>query len=103
MKLSSVPKIDDGVAEFRATPGALLVDVRNPDEYSAGHIPGSLNIPLAVLPARYNELGSFDTPLFVHCLSGGRSAQAASYLKSVGYTHVKNIGGIKAYTGAVEK
>lgn len=95
--------INKGVEEFRATPGAVLLDVRNPEEYASGHIPGSISIPLAALPARYNELGALDTPLFVHCLSGGRSGQAVSFLKSVGFTNVKNIGGINAYKGKVEK
>ena len=96
------PKIDDGVAEFRATPNALLVDVRTAEEYAEGHIPGSINIPLAALPARCNELGAPDRPLFVHCLSGGRSGQAVAFLKREGFTNVKNIGGINAYTGKVE-
>lgn len=95
--------INKGVEEFRATSGAVLLDVRNPEEYASGHIPGSVSIPLAALPARYNELGATDTPLFVHCLSGGRSGQAVSFLKSVGFTNVKNIGGINAYKGKVEK
>ena len=95
--------INKGVEEFAATPGALLVDVRTPEEYAAGHIPGSRNIPLAALPARCNELGAPDTPLFVHCLSGGRSGQAVRFLKGEGFTNVKNIGGISAYTGKVEK
>ena len=96
------PKIDEGVAEFRATPNALLVDVRTPEEYAEGHIPGSVNIPLAALPARMDELGELDRPLFVHCLSGGRSGQAVMFLKREGFTNVKNIGGINAYTGKVE-
>ena len=96
------PKIDEGVAEFRATPNALLVDVRTPEEYAEGHIPGSVNIPLSVLPARMDELGDLDRPLFVHCLSGGRSGQAVMFLKREGFTNVKNIGGINAYTGKVE-
>ena len=94
--------INKGVDEFRATPGAILLDVRTSEEYKEGHIPGSISIPLAALPARYSELGAADTPLFVHCLSGGRSGQAVSFLKSVGYTNVKNIGGINAYRGKVE-
>ena len=94
--------INKGVEEFQSTPGARLVDVRTPEEYAAGHIPGSISIPLAALPARYHELGDPDTPLFVHCLSGGRSGQAVRFLKSVGYTNVKNIGGINAWRGKVE-
>ena len=95
--------INKGVAEFQTTAGAVLLDVRNPEEYASGHIPGSISIPLAALPARYNELGTPDTPLFVHCLSGGRSGQAVSFLKRAGFTNVKNIGGINAYKGKVEK
>lgn len=95
--------INKGVAEYQATPGALLVDVRTPDEYAAGHISGSINIPLASLPARCDALGGLDTPLFVHCLSGGRSGQAVSFLKRAGFTNVKNIGGINAWHGKVEK
>ena len=68
---TSAADINKGVEEFRATPGAILLDVRTSEEYKDGHIPGSLSIPLAALPARYSELGATDTPLFVHCLSGG--------------------------------
>ena len=99
---TSAADINKGVEEFQATPGAVLLDVRTPEEYAGGHIPGSISIPLAALPARYNELGALDTPLFVHCLSGGRSGQAVRFLKSVGYTNVKNIGGINAWRGKVE-
>ena len=99
---TSAADINKGVEEFRATPGAILLDVRTPEEYKDGHIPGSLSIPLAALPARCSELGAKDTPLFVHCLSGGRSGQAVRFLKSVGYTNVKNIGGINAWRGKVE-
>ena len=100
---TSAADINKGVEEFQETPGAVLLDVRTPEEYAGGHIPGSISIPLAALPARYSELGALDTPLFVHCLSGGRSGQAVSFLKSAGFTNVKNIGGINAYKGKVEK
>lgn len=43
------------------------------------------------------------TPIFIHCLSGARSRQAAAVLQQMGYTNVKNIGGIASYTGKVEK
>ena len=103
MGLFTMTDINKGVEEFRATPGALLLDVRNVDEYREGHIADSINIPLSTLPARQPELGNPDTPIFVHCLSGGRSGQAVRFLKSAGYTNVKNIGGIQDWKGEVER
>ena len=95
--------IDKGVEEFRATPGAALIDVREADEYARGHIPGSRNIPLSELAERSGEIGAHDAPVFVYCLSGGRSSQAESLLKRAGFTAVRNIGGISGYTGEVER
>ncbi len=97
------PDIQEGLAQFRDTPDALLLDVREAEEYRAGHIPGSLSMPLSVLPARCLELKDKSQPLFVYCLSGARSRQAADYLQSQGFQKVKNIGGISAYTGKVER
>ena len=96
------PDINRSVQECLDTPGALLLDVREADEYRAGHIPGSLNLPLSLLPLRCEELGGTTRPLFVYCLSGARSRQAADYLKSQGFADVRNIGGISAYSGKVE-
>ncbi len=95
------PDIGQGVAEYTSTSGAVLLDVRTSQEYQEGHIPGSINIPLQrisgdVIPAKK------DTPLFVYCHSGARSSQAVRTLTKIGYTSVKNIGGIAAYTGKVE-
>ena len=95
------PDIHKGVEEYRNTPGALLLDVRTGAEYAEGHIPGSVNIPMQFLDEPVAE--DTDTPIFVYCLSGGRSRQAAAMLRREGYTKVKDIGGIAAYTGEVEK
>lgn len=64
--------------------GALLLDVRNKDEYQSGHVPGSKNIPLFLLPAEMSSLNR-SLPVVVVCLSGGRSAQAVNLLKSQGF------------------
>ena len=96
-------KIDDGVDEFRGTKDAVLLDVRTPAEYAEGHIPGSRNISLDNLSAVQTEIPQKDTPLFVHCRSGARSRQAVSFLKRMGYSNVKNIGGILDYHGEVER
>ncbi|MBE5760183.1 MAG: rhodanese-like domain-containing protein [Clostridiales bacterium] len=95
--------INKGVEEYKSTTGAYLIDVRTREEYREGHIPESKNIPLHEIGQIGNLVTNKDTPLFVHCLSGGRSGEAVSVLKRMGYTKVKNIGGISAYTGKVEK
>lgn len=96
------PDINQGVAEFTQTPGALLLDVRTPQEYQDGHIPGSRNLPLQNISNAPAVTGSKEVPLFVYCYSGARSAQAVSALQRMGYRQVKNLGGISAYTGKVE-
>ena len=94
--------IQQGVREYGETPGALLLDVRTPQEYREGHIPGSKNVPLQSLSSGDPMKAGKDTPLFVYCHSGARSRQAAALLAQMGYTHAKNIGGIAAYRGKVE-
>lgn len=95
--------INKGVEEFRATAGAVLLDVRTKDEYRGGHVPGSKNIDVAQIEKAASLVGNKSTPLFVVCLSGARSSRAVSALKNMGYTNVKNIGGLSAYTGPMEK
>ena len=96
------PDIGEGVREYNATPGAVLLDVRTPEEYREGHIPGSKNVPLQSIDKVAGMIDNKSTPIFVHCLSGARSRQAAAVLQQIGYTNVKNIGGISAYAGKVE-
>jgi rhodanese-related sulfurtransferase len=71
-----------------AVPGdAFLLDVREYDEWEAGHVPGALHIPLSELGARYTEIGQ-DRPLYVICRSGTRSAHVAHALAGAGWqTH----------------
>ena len=97
------PDINQGVQQFRSTEGAVLVDVREEDEYAQGHIPGSRNVPLSRIGSAEDALPDKAAPLFVYCLSGGRSAQATARLRDMGYEAVTNIGGISAYRGEVEK
>ena len=94
------PDIDRGLEQFAQTPGAVLLDVRTPQEFAQGSIPGSRNLPLQELRAA-PELISTDTPLFVYCLSGARSRQAAALLQRMGYSSVVNLGGICNYHGKV--
>lgn len=94
--------INQGVREYSTTPGAVLLDVRTPQEYQAGHIPGSRNLPLQEI-RKIGTLAGPETPLFVYCHSGARSSQAVRILTRMGYTGAKNIGGITAYKDAVER
>ena len=103
MGLFHRPNMDEGVQMYRDTAGAVLVDVREPDEYAQGHVPGSVNLPLSRIRSAENVLEDYDTLLFVYCLSGGRSGQAVSTLTRMGYTAVTNIGGISSYHGEVVK
>ena len=79
-----------------------IVDVREPHEYQINRIPGSTLIPLGDIPKRYVELDPSDE-IVVHCKMGGRSAKAADFLRSKGYTKVLNLtGGILEWIDKVD-
>lgn len=95
--------INQGVKEQRATAESVLLDVRGEDEYREGHISGSKNIPLQRIDKIYSVIKDKNTPLYVYCYSGSRSGQATAALERMGYQNVKNIGGIAAWKGKVER
>jgi phage shock protein E len=72
--------------------GAVLIDVRNPDEYAAGHVANSTNIPLGEVPMRSEEF-QFEKPVVVFCRSGVRSLQAKMMLNQMGIENIVNGGG----------
>ena len=80
--------------------GALLVDVRTPDEFKAGHIEGAKNIPVSEVVQRMDEFGPKDGVVVVYCRSGGRSGQAKKTLDAAGFTAVHNAGGMSAWVKA---
>ena len=95
------PDFDTGLEQFAQTPGAVLLDVRTRQEFAQGSVPGSRNIPLQELEAVQQAIPQQDTPVFVYCLSGARSRQAAALLQRMGYSSVVNLGGICNYHGKV--
>ena len=97
------PDVNQGVKNYQSTSGAVLLDVRTPEEYRSGHIPGSRNLPLQTIDSVSTVVENKDTSLYVYCQSGARSRQAAGLLKQMHYTNVNNIGGIVAYAGKVER
>ncbi|GAB5551632.1 MAG: hypothetical protein Sapg2KO_12230 [Saprospiraceae bacterium] len=79
--------------ELLSQESATLVDVREPFEYEAGHVEGSLNIPLGNVAAELERFESMSKPLILFCRSGGRSGVATKVLQSKGLEDVHNGGG----------
>ncbi|TNC17967.1 rhodanese-like domain-containing protein [Georgenia sp. 311] len=79
-------------------PGHAVLDVREQDEWDAGHAPGALHVPLGELPARLEELPEED--LLVVCRSGGRSARATAWLNHHGFTARNLVGGMREWHAA---
>jgi rhodanese-related sulfurtransferase len=77
-------------------PDAALLDVREIDEWDAGHAPGARHLPMSELTARVAELPD-DDPLYVVCRSGGRSARVVAYLAGQGYPAVNVDGGMQSW------
>ena len=72
----------------------IVVDVRTPQEFAGGAYPGAINIPLDELQMRVNELGNKSREITLYCASGARSAYGQRGLQQMGFTNVKNGGGI---------
>jgi phage shock protein E len=95
---ASQGRVDGAQAKKLVDGGALLLDVRTPEEFASGHVGGAVNIPVQVLGQRLAEVGSKDREVVVYCKSGGRSARAATELRQAGYK-VHDLGGIGNWTG----
>jgi molybdopterin/thiamine biosynthesis adenylyltransferase/rhodanese-related sulfurtransferase len=90
-----IREVDTAAAdELRTQPGAVVLDVREPDEYEQGAIPGALHIPRGQLESNIEaRVTDRATPLIVHCAGGTRSAFAAKTLQEMGYTDVVSVAG----------
>ena len=83
--------------------GYIILDVREQDEYDAGHIPGAILIPYTQIGEKANEmLPDKDQLILVYCRSGRRSKIAAEALAELGYTNIKEFGGIIDWPYEVE-
>ena len=90
------------ISKYKSTPGAVLIDLRSPQDFREGHIPGSINLALTQLSDVTDYAEELTTPLFVYCYSGNRSRQAAGVLSVMGYTDITDLGGFDKYKGEVE-
>lgn len=81
---------------------AQLIDVREPNEFDAGHILGARNIPASQLKTRMKEIRP-DKPVYLYCQSGARSARAAQMLHKKGYKELSHLqGGFKKWSGKIK-
>lgn len=90
--MSAVPEV--GVAELPAD--AVLIDVREDDEWQAGHAPAARHLPMSRLAERLAEVPDAD-PLYVICRSGGRSGRVVAFLNQQGRSSVNVAGGMQAW------
>lgn len=98
MEPTPLPEVD--VATLAGAPAdAYVLDVRQPEEYEAAHVPGAVLVPLDQLAARLDEVPK-DRHLFVICKSGGRSAAAVEALTGAGYDATNVAGGTMAWIEA---
>ncbi len=88
----TVPEVQPEALDGVLAGGAELVDVRNSSEFTAGHLPGAVNLPLGRLAERLDELPR-DRPLVIHCQSGMRASVAAGLLASRGFHDVRHLAG----------
>jgi rhodanese-related sulfurtransferase len=94
--VSSVPEIDLSELERLLATGAVLVDVREDDEYADGHVASALHIALSTVPDRFSEIPA-SGPVYVICALGGRSARAAEFLRAQGIDAINVAGGTNGW------
>ncbi len=82
----------EALAQQQAGDNPVFVDVRTPEEFASGRVPGAVNIPVKQLPSRLAELEK-DDRLVVYCERGPRAAAAVDTLVRAGYTHVSHLTG----------
>ena len=96
------PELRTMLADPKARDGLLLVDVREPREFAAGHLPGAINLPMSELERRLPELRAGSTAVFM-CRSGGRSLRAAgAALQAGSVTPIQLDGGLLAWASEVD-
>ena len=96
--------MDEAVKMMRDEKDYIILDVRRPDEYAEGHIPGAINVPNEeISTAEISKLPDKSQLILVYCRSGRRSKEAAGKLVKLGYTNIVEFGGILDWKGEIEK
>ena len=95
--------MDEAVAMMAQESGYIILDVRRPDEFAAGHIPGAINVANESIGTdEIPELPDKDQLIMVYCRSGRRSKEASAKLVKLGYTNIVEFGGILDWKGEIE-
>ena len=95
--------MDEAVTMMAQETGYIILDVRRPDEFAAGHIPNAINLPNETIgTAEISELPDKDQLIMVYCRSGRRSKEASEKLVKLGYTNIVEFGGILDWKGEIE-
>ena len=95
--------MDEAVAMMEQETGYIILDVRRPDEFAAGHIPNAINVPNESIGTdEIPELPDKDQLILVYCRSGRRSKEASEKLVKLGYTNIVEFGGILDWKGEIE-
>ena len=94
--MSDVPEIDVASLEQILGQGGALIDVREDDEYTDGHVSGAIHIALGTIPDRLDEIPTAG-PVYVICALGGRSARAAEFLRANGVDAINVAGGTQGW------
>lgn len=93
---------DEAMKMMKDESGYLIVDVRTPEEFAEGHIPGAINVPNEEIGIEMPDaLPDKDQLLLVYCRRGNRSKEASQKLADMGYTNVYEFGGIETWTGDI--
>ncbi len=95
--------VDGAAAKALVASGAKVVDVRTPQEFASGHVPGAINIPYEEIGKRTTEIGPPSTQVVLYCRTGRRSAIAADTLKKAGYQNLSDMQSVTSWPGALAK
>ena len=94
--------MDEAVTMMAQETGYIILDVRRPDEFAAGHIPNAINVPNEIIGTdEIPELPNKDQLIMVYCRSGRRSKEASAKLVKLGYTNIVEFGGILDWKGEI--
>ena len=95
--------MDEAVNMMAQETDYIILDVRRPDEFAAGHIPNAINVPNeSIVTDEIPELPNKDQLIMVYCRSGRRSKEASAKLVKLGYTNIVEFGGILDWKGEIE-